>query len=361
MDSLVAKKLEERSVRLKSLHLVGLMALASAALHGQSGAVYWSATQPDCSSLNNETPVAITDASGATIGYSCHLSGTFVWYAAGGVDYNPAKWGTSIRVAAPASGAIGVDYFFYDTKGSKQSMDTRGAFTGSSNEVSFALYANQPAEIELLGSTRNAPNYRTTATGSVYATFYCPDARTCSDVLPQLIYSALPSYPWSLSVPIAWDHAVWTQWSAQGIDDGVGGPHRVSLVIYNEDTTATSYTVRVYDSTGTLVGTGTTPSIPPLENLGNGSYGEAGTYGALLSEVIKTPLPAGIFKILVDGGSLYCAVEVLQVKGSSATALQVAYDSAPASTASAAAVHASNIRRLRVESTPKRVFSELPK
>ena len=310
--------------------------------------------------MNNETPVAITDASGATIGYSCYVSGTFVWYAAGGVDYNPAKWGTSIRVAAPASGDIGVDYFFYDTKGNDQSLDTTGSVTGSSSEVAFALFANQPSVIELRGATRNAPTYGTLATGSVYATFYCPDAGTCSDVLPQLIYSALPTYPWSLSVPIAWDNAVWTQWSAQGIDDGIGGAHRVSLVIYNEDTTATSYTVRVYNSTGTLVGTGTTPSIPPLKNLGNGSYGEGGTYAALLSDIIH-PLPSGIFKVLIDGGSLYSAVEVLQVTGLSATTLQVAYDTAPASTASAAAVHGSNIRRSRVESTPKRVFSELPK
>ena len=347
-------------MRMKSLQLIGLLALAVAALHGQSGPVYWSTTQPDCSSLNTN-PVAITDASGATIGYSCRVSGTFVWYAAGGVDYNPAKWGTSIRVAAPASGDIGVDYFFYDTKGSTQSLDTTGSVTGSNSEVSFALFANQPSEIQLRGATRNAPTYRTTATGSVYVTFYCPDAGTCSDVLPQLIYSALPTYPWSLSVPIAWDRYLWTQWSAQGIDDGVGGVHRVSLVIYNEDTTATSYTVRVYDSTGALVGTGTTPSIPPLENLGSGSYGEGGTYGALLSDIIKTPLPSGIFKVLVDGGSLYCAVEVLQVNGLSATTLQVAYDTAPASAASTAAVRPSNLGRSRAESSPKRVFSEVPK
>jgi hypothetical protein len=347
-------------VRMKSLHLIGLMALASAALHGQSGAVYWSTTRPDCSSLNNETPAAITDASGTTIGYSCHVSGTFVWYAAGGVDYKPAKWGTSIRVAAPASGAIGVDYKFYDTKGSKQSLDTRGSVTGSSNEVGFALYANQPSEIELLGATRNAPNYSTTATGSVYAEFYCPDAGTCSDVLPQLIYSALPTYPWSLSVPIVWDRYIWTQWSAQGMDDGVGGAHRVSLVIYNEDTTATSFTVRVYDSTGTLVGTGKTPTIPGLPTLPDGSYGQAGTYGALLLDIIK-PLPSGIFKILVDGGSLYSAVEVLQINGASATTLQVAYDTAPASTAGVAAVRSSSMGRSRVESTSKQVFSEVPR
>ena len=346
-------------MRMKLRYLIGVIALAVAPLHGQptNGAVYWSATQPDCSSLN-ESPVTITNTSGTTIGYSCYVSGTFVWLSAGGVDYKPAKWGTSIRVAAPASGAVGVDYSFYDTNGNNLSLDTTGSYTGSGNDVNFALYANQPAEIDLIGATSNAPSYSSTATGSVYAIFYCPDATTCENVLPQLIYSALPTYPWSLSVPIAWDSATWTQWSAEGIDDG--GTHRVSLVIYNDDTTATSFAVHVYNSAGTLVGSGTTPSIPPLQDLGNGNLGEGGTYGALLADVISTPLPSGIFKVLVDGGSINSAVEVLQVDGASATTLQVAYDSAP-TTAAAAAVQRSSIRRLRVESRPRRVFNELPK
>ena len=130
----------------------------------------------------------------------------------------------------------------------------------------------------------------------------------------------------------------------------------MSLVIYNEDTTATSYTVRVYDSTGALAGTGTSPSIPALQPLGNGSLGEGGTYGALLSDVVATRLPAGVFKILVDGGSKYSAVEVLQFNGLSATALQVAYDSAPSSPVRAASVERSNVRSARVASTPKHVF-----
>lgn len=338
---------------MKSLHLIGLMALAVAGLHGQStGPVYWSTTQPDCSSLNNESAVPIKDNSGATIGYSCYVSGTFVWLAAGG------EWGTSIRVAAPAAGAVGVDYFFYDTNGNDLSLDTTGVFTGSSNAVSFALYANQPTEIALRGATSDAPSYGSTATGSVYAVFYCPDAATCNDVLPQLIYSALPTYPWSLSVPIAWDAAVWTQWSAQGIDDGRA--HRVSLVIYNEDKTATSYTVKVYNSAGTLVGSGKTPLIPPLKDLGNGTLGEGGTYGALLSDVISKPLPSGIFKVLVDGGSSYSAVEMLQINGLSATTLQVAYDSAPISVARAAAAGRPNAGRMRVESMPRPVINALP-
>jgi|SRR5579863_7799690 len=338
---------------MKSLHLIGLIALAAVALQAQptNGAVYWSTSQPDCSSLNNETAVTITDSSGTTIGYSCYVSGTFVWLAAG------RGWSTSIRVA-PASAPVGVDYSFYYTNGNALSLNTTGSQTVSGSDVNFALYANQPAELDLLGFTSDAPGYRSTATGSVYATFYCPDPTTCGNVLPQLLYSALPTTPWSLSVPITWDSLTSTQWSAEGIDDGAS--RRVSLVIYNEDQTATTYTVRVYNSAGTLVGTGTTPSIPPLQNLGNGVLGEGVTYGVLLSTVVS-PLPSGIFKVLIDGGSLYSAVEMLQVNGASATTLQVAYDTAPLAASSAAAIRRSDFKRSRVESTPKPVFSPLPR
>jgi hypothetical protein len=133
----------------------------------------------------------------------------------------------------------------------------------------------------------------------------------------------------------------------------------VSLAIYNEGTTATAYTVRVYDSTGTLAGMGTTPAIPPFQPLGNGYLGEGGTYGALLKTLIPTPLPSGVFKILIDGGSEYSAVAVLQFTGASATALQVAYDSAPSLSASAASAQRLNVRAARVGSRPKAVFREL--
>ena len=340
-------------MRVKCLRFFVLMALVPI-LHAQptNGAVYWSTTPPDCSNLN-QSPVAIMNTSGTTIGYSCYVSGTFVWFAAGGV------WGTAIRVAAPASGAVGVNYSFYDTNGKSVSLNVKGSYSASGNSVKFALYPNQPAGIHLLGATSDAPKYADTATGSVYAVFYCADAPTCSDVLPQLIYSALPLKPWSLSVPIVWDDVVWTQWSAVGVDDG--NTRRVSLVIDNEDTTATSFTVRVYNSAGTLVGSGKTPSIAPLQNLGNGSYGPGGTYGALLSEVISTKLPSGVFKVLVDGGSSNCAVEMLQVNEQSAMTLQVAYDSAPPSNSGAAAIRRSNLRDLRVQSTPRTVFDPLPK
>ncbi|MGH9647801.1 MAG: hypothetical protein ACRD4E_13400, partial [Bryobacteraceae bacterium] len=115
----------------------------------------------------------------------------------------------------------------------------------------------------------------------------------------------------------------WTQWSFQGVDDGAG--NRVSLVVYNQGSTATIYTVRVYDSTGTRVGIGTTAAIPGY----NSVTGEAGTYGALLSNIIPTKLPSGVFKVLVDGGSNQSSVMALQNLGRAQTTLQVSYDSAP--------------------------------
>jgi hypothetical protein len=350
---------------MKSLQFLGLVVLAGPMLYGQptTGAQYWSTTVPDCSSLG-ENAATITNAAGTTVGYSCYVSGTFLWLAAGGT------WSSSIRVAAPASGAIGVDYAFYDTSGNNLSLDATigsSAFPASGNDVNFALNANQPSEVRLLGAQSDAPRYGNTQTGTVYAVFYCPNANTCQTVLPQLLYSFIPIKPWSLSVPISWDYffspvqaqGAWPQWSAEGVDDG--GTHLVSLVIYNEDTLATSYTVRVYDSSGSLVGTGTTPSIPPVPVHSDGTFGEGGTYGALLSQVITTPLPTGVFKVLIDGGSNYSAVAVLQFNGDSATSLQVAYDSAPNTSSAALTTMRSSARPEGVPPRPRHVFAGLPK
>jgi hypothetical protein len=288
-----------------------------------TGPVYWSTSEPDCSGVQG--PVTITDSSGAILGYSCKVSGTFVWLAAGG------PWSSSIRVAAPDGNAIDADYRFYDPNGNSLSMDTTlgsGSPVTSGNEAEVALYANQPLEVDLLGATSGAPSYSATQTGSVYAEFYCPDATTCSDVLPQLLYSALPTIPWSLSVPISWANELALQWSAEGIDDG--GAHRVSLAIYNQSATTTQFMVRVYDSTGNLFGTGWTPLLLPYQ-----ASGEAQTYGVLLSQLVS-PLPSGIFKVVIDGGADLSSVEVLQFTGSSATTLQVSPDSAPTSILAAA-------------------------
>jgi hypothetical protein len=338
----------------KSSCLFALIALAAVnPMKGQptNGAVYWSTTAPDCSDLD-ENPVAITNASGTTIGYSCYVSGTFVWFAAGG------GWGTTIRVAAPASAPVGVDYTFYDQNGNPLNLDTTvnnvSSSLASGNEVDFALSTDQPSEVELRGATSNAPSYSSTADGTVYAVFYCPDQITCLNVLPQLLYSALPMEPWSLSVPLAFDEAVWTQWSAVGVN---GPGQGMSLAIYNEDEVPNTYKISVFDSNGNLVGSGTTPSIPTAPYLGNGNYGDGGTYGVLLSNVVPN-LPTGVLKVLVDGGIYYSAIEVLQVNGQSATTLQVAYDSSPGASANAA-LRRSVHRRLRAPSAPKPAFPPL--
>ncbi|HUA58871.1 MAG TPA: hypothetical protein VML19_08970 [Verrucomicrobiae bacterium] len=86
---------------MKSLCLLGLIASATAALHGQT---FFVGTPPDCSAIGNESPAIITNSAGATVGYSCWIGGTFAWYAAG------AGWSSAVRVAAPASGAIQVNY-----------------------------------------------------------------------------------------------------------------------------------------------------------------------------------------------------------------------------------------------------------
>jgi hypothetical protein len=316
-------------LKFKWLYFVALCFYSIAPLAGQTltGPVYWSTTKPDCSTLGESTPVPVTNAAGTTLGYSCSVSGTFVWFAAGGI------WGTTIRVAAPASAPIGVDYTFYDQTGNDLKLDTMinnaALSLTSSNDVNFALAADQPAEVELLGATANRPGYGTTASGSVYGVFLCRDATTCANVLPQLLYSALPAQPWSLSVPFAFDDALANQWSAVGINDNGPNPvHALSLVIYNEDTAATAFKVSVFDSQGKLIGSGMTPPIPPLKDLGGGNLGEGGTYGVFLSQVVST-LPQGVCKILVDGGTFLSAVEVLQFNGLSATTLQVAGDSAP--------------------------------
>ena len=96
--------------------VVALSAATGFALPPTTGAQWWS-TDPNlnCSayrSLIYEVPLA----SGGK-GYACGVTGTFVWSAAGG------SWGTSIRMAAPASGAVGVQYLFFDEGGNRISLD----------------------------------------------------------------------------------------------------------------------------------------------------------------------------------------------------------------------------------------------
>jgi hypothetical protein len=353
----------EELVRMKSLNLIGLMALAAASMYGQptNGAPYWSSSPPDCTAISStQVAVAIKNPSGTTIGFSCYVTGTFVWLAAG------QGWTTAIRVAGPGSGSIGVDYQFFDANGDTQSMDFTGSVDDSGDDVNFALFDNQPSEIVLIGDTNHAPHYNFVATGSVYATFYCPDASTCLDVTPQLIYSALPSIPWSLSVPIAWDTDLWHTWSAVGTDNA--GSKLVSFVVYNQDVVAHRYAISAFDVDGNPAGTGFTPPIPPLQSFSDGSFGEGGTYGALIGDVLPN-LPAGTFKFVIDGGSqeILSSVSFLQFDGPSATSLQVAFDTPPGSAALAKAAPTKKVvrrvspRQQRTKATSKPQFKTLPR
>jgi len=338
---------------MKTLRFIGLMALCAIAVYSQpiNGPVYWSTNSNlDCNA-NSLQEVQFPGPGGTTV-YACTLTGTFVWFAAGG------GYTTALRVAAPASAPVGIDYTFYDQAGNNLNVDTNrggGPATASGNDVNFALAQNQPAEVDILGATANAPGYGPITDGSVFVQFYCPDSVTCFSVLPQLIYSSPPTI--SLSVPLSFDGSQWTQWSAQGMDDG--GAHRLSLVIYNQGKVATIFTVRVYDSNGNLVGTGTTPAINGYSSVS----GEAGTYGDLLSNIVKTSFPSGILKVFVDGGSNNASVLMLQTNGRAIAPLQVSYDTGagvsavPGSTPAARA----NVRPASPRATPKQVFGPLPK
>ena len=311
--------------KMRTPYFLGLMTIGAAVLSGQqpptTGAQFWS-TDPnlDCSSAH-ALAIQVPLASGG-MGTSCLVSGTFAWFAAGGA------WRTSIRTTAPASGAIGVNYGFWQD-GQRITMDTvsgNGAVPVSNNIVSFALNANQPSELRLLGATGNAPQYGTTQTGFVYAVFFCPNAATCAALVPQLLYSFAPVKPWSLSVPLSWDSAfssfqpkgILTGWTASGIQDAT---HKISFAICNQSRFAATFTVRVFDSNGVLVGQSATPSIPVLA-----------TMGFLLTDLIKTPLPPGILKVTVDGESNLSSVAFFQFDGDSATSLQIAPEFPPGST-----------------------------
>lgn len=317
-----------RMLERKPFLVVAVFALSAAtgfALPPTTGAQWWS-TDPNlnCSayrSLIYEVPLA----SGGK-GYACGVTGTFVWSAAGG------SWGTSIRLAAPASGAVGVQYLFFDEDGNRISLDTiAGAAQASGNSIGLAMSVNQPSEVRLLGASSDAPLYRKTQTGSVFGIFLCSSAATCATVNPQLLYSSLSVPGWSPSVPIAWDSTfsplqpsgLTTRWSAVGINDAT---HLLSFAIYNQSAASTTYSVRVYAADGSLAAESVTPLIPAS----GGADGAGATRGFLLTDVIGTALPRGILKVTVEGDGLSSAF-FLQFSGGFSTALPTSPEFIPGS------------------------------
>jgi hypothetical protein len=315
--------------------LAGVIASAAATMYAMpptTGAQWWS-TDPnlDCTSFHSLVH-EISLASGGK-GYACGVTGLFIWSAAGG------NWKTSIRMAAPASGAVGVQYVFYDQDGRRISLDTIfGSARAAGDTVGLALSANQASEVQLLGASGDGPQHGRTQTGSVFAVLLCPDAGTCATVVPRLVLSPAPLAPWLLNVPIAWDatfsflqpSGVATRWSATGIHSDTDV---LTFAIYNGSSTPATYAVRVYDSNGALAGQGVTPPIPA----GNGVDGAGGTRGFLLSDVVGATIPAGVVKVTIEGAGATSAIFV-QFSGESAISLDATHDVVPVASKGAATI-----------------------
>ena len=306
----------------RTIVLSGLIVLAATAASGvppTTGAQWWS-TNPnlDCSASHSLAYEVSLTLGGQ--GYACGVTGTFIWMAAGG------NWKSLIRMAAPQSGAVGVQYIFYDQDGKAISLDTisdSAAATG--NTLGLALNANQASEVQLLGASSDGPHYGKTQTGFVFAIFMCADPATLATVVPQLTYSSA-SNPWLLNVPIAWDASfsflqpsgLATRWSAAG---SLNNTDFLSFAIHNSSPTPATYAVRVYDRTGTLVAQGMTPVIPG----GIGVDGTGGVRGFLLTDIIGATVPDGIVKVTIEGPGATSAI-FLQFSGESAVSLPATQD-----------------------------------
>jgi hypothetical protein len=242
-------------------------------------------------------------------GYACQVYGIFPWFTAG------AGWTTSIRTAAPASASIAFFVFYFDTNGNPTTVDANyvdgPGVTRYKNNFSAALNPNEPAQLDLLGVPSEAPSYsQTAAQGWILTDIQCPDAITCAQATAQLIYSALPSQPWSLSIPMVWNAQLTSEWSTWGYDDGK--KQIMSFVITNGSSVAQSYAVHVFDTYGNPLTTVNTPTIPSL-----------GTYAQVLDSFLGNRTPNGLIKMTVVGASGYSAFEALQFNGGSATTLVV--------------------------------------
>ena len=112
-----------------------------------------------------------------------------------------------------------------------------------------------------------------------------------------------------------------TRWSATGVHDD---SQFISFAIHNQSRAPAAYLVRVYDSTGGLVGQGVTPQIPGA----NGVDKVGGSRGFLVTDVVAGPLPVGVLKVEIEGAAPMSAM-FLQFTGDSATSLPSIQDIAP--------------------------------
>jgi hypothetical protein len=310
-------ELRNHHMPFKSVWLAGLLTLGAFTVSAQT---YWSTdSNLACGAYGDANGKPLQLESGA---YVCYVYGTLPWYATG------EGWSSSIRMSAPPTAPVAYILEFSGENGGAATLDFKyqsdsTVHTGTS--ASSALYANQPLEVDILGLHSQAPAYGPAANGPVVVLAECPDASTCSQVQAQLIYSALPGHPWSLSVPVTWDLQTSQVWSTVGVDDA--STDLVSFVIYNLDTagqSAHTYTLNVYDSTGNLFSTATTQSVPLY-----------GSYAALLRDVV-TSIPPGAFKLQVVG-TTETAFEALQFHGVSATTLVATSEVIPSTTVTSTA------------------------
>ncbi len=306
-----------RAMSFTALWPVGLLALCLLPANAQT---YWSANPNlDCTGFGdaNGKPMKVDSSA-----YVCYVYGTLPWYTAG------SDWGSVIRVAAPPSAPVAYFFDFAGENGAAATLDflyQGDSIVHTGTSAGSALYANQPLEVTILGRHSEAVSDMA-ASGPVVVLAECPDRNTCSQVQAQLILSAQPAHPWSLSAPVIWDWQTSYGWSVVGTDDGAAD--MIAFVIYNIDTLGQvphTYTLNVYDAAGSLYATATTKPVPLY-----------GSYADLLRSVM-TRLPSGAFKLQLVGPA-YSAFEVLQFHGPSATALTVASEVVPAVNAASTAV-----------------------
>ena len=242
----------ERKVCLVAM-VAGLSAATGFALPPTTGAQWWS-TDPNLScsayrSLIYEVPLA----SGGN-GFACGVTGTFVWYAAGG------SWGTSIRGSAGVGSGRRPVPFLRRRRQPRIARYDRG----SRQAHGLVIGANQPSEVRLLGASSDAPAYQTTRTGSVFGVFLCSSSAPALRSIPSCCIRPRPyrdgrSACRSPGTPPSRRSSrrdCRTRWSAAGINDAT---HAISFAIYNQSAASTTY----LDANGSLAAEVVTPLIPP--------------------------------------------------------------------------------------------------
>ena len=293
-------------MRIKFALLTGLLVLGASFSNGQAWVNPGTSGGPDCGPFQSQYV-------GSTSWY-CYYQGTFPWFDAGG------GWTTILRVAAPASGAVQVKYdFFQLSNGGVDPVTLNmilsdGTVVPYSSDYTFALSPNQPSEVTLLSKHTDSGDIE--ANGSVHVQINCPDQATCKHVMPQLIYTYLPKYPWFLSSALSANVLLPAQpdstaWSAVGMNDPQTDAAKnqiVSFVISNDSGSDQVYTVTAYDQTGKQVGQNATPTI--VSGQGNG----------YLLHSFLSGLPQGLLKVRVSGTGTFMFT-ALQFNGPAATAL----------------------------------------